>query len=199
MRIISGKAKGRRLIAPKGGAVRPTADRIKESLFDILPRDFSGMKILELFAGTGNVSTEALSRGAETVLLVDASERSARIIRENLRRVGFTDRAQVWAMPARRALNAVARRGQKFDLIFLVPPYDQRLVGRSLELIASVRPLGPSAVVVAEHSVRETVKSSYGFLSLNDQRRYGDTLLSFFRDAAPSDSAAFKETVHDRQ
>lgn len=199
MRIISGKAKGRRLIAPKGGAVRPTADRIKESLFDILPRDFSGMKILELFAGTGNVSIEALSRGAETVLLVDASERSARIIRENLRRVGFTDRAQVWAMPARRALNAVARRGQKFDLIFLDPPYDQRLVGRSLELIASIRPLEPSAVVVAEHSVRETVKSSYGFLSLNDQRRYGDTLLSFFRDAAPSDSAAFKETVHDRQ
>ena len=183
MRVISGKAKGRRLIAPKGGAVRPTADRIKESLFDILPRDFSGMKILELFAGTGNVSIEALSRGAETVVLVDASERSARIIRENLRRVGFTDRAQVWSMPAHRALNAVARHGQKFDLIFLDPPYEQKLVGRSLELIASIHPLEPSAVVVAEHSVREKVKSSYGFLSLNDQRRYGDTLLSFFRDA----------------
>jgi len=87
MRVISGKAKGRRLIGPKGGAVRPTADRIKESLFNILPQDFSGMKILELFAGTGNVSIEALSRGAESVLLVDASERSARIIRENLQRL----------------------------------------------------------------------------------------------------------------
>ena len=89
MRVISGKAKGRRLIAAKGGAVRPTADRIKESLFDILPRDFSDMEILELFAGTGNVSIEALSRGAESALLVDASEHSARIIRENLRRVEF--------------------------------------------------------------------------------------------------------------
>ena len=189
MRVISGKAKGRRLIGPKGGAVRPTADRIKESLFNILPQDFSGMKILELFAGTGNVSIEALSRGAESVLLVDASERSARIIRENLQRLELKNRAQLWVMPVRRALNAVARQGQKFDLIFLDPPYDQNLVGRSLELIASVDPLYPSAVVVAEHSVREAVKSSYRFLSLNDQRRYGDTLLSFFRHAAAVNSA----------
>jgi 16S rRNA (guanine(966)-N(2))-methyltransferase RsmD len=194
MRVISGKAKGRRLIAPKGGAIRPTADRIKESLFNILPRDFSSMKILELFAGTGNVSIEALSRGAESALLVDASERAARVIRENLRRLELSDRAQVWVMPVRRALNAVGRQGQKFDVIFLDPPYDQRLVGRSLELIASVNPLYPSAVVVAEHSVRETVKSSYGILSLNDQRRYGDTLLSFFRHAAPSNSAGQGES-----
>jgi len=189
MRVISGKAKGRRLIAPKGGAIRPTADRIKESLFNILPRDFSGMKILELFAGTGNVSIEALSRGAESALLVDASERSARIIRENLRRLELTDRAQMWVMPVRRALNAVGRQGQKFDVIFLDPPYDQKLVGRSLELIASVDPVYPTGVVVAEHSVRETLKSSYRFLSLNDQRRYGDTLLSFFRHAAAVNSA----------
>jgi 16S rRNA (guanine966-N2)-methyltransferase len=189
MRVISGKAKGRRLVAPKGGAIRPTADRIKESLFNILPRDFSGMKILELFAGTGNVSIEGLSRGAESALLVDASERSARVIRENLRRLELSDRAQMWVMPVRRALNAVGRQGQKFDVIFLDPPYDQKLVGRSLELIASVDPLYPTGVVVAEHSVRETVKSSYGFISLNDQRRYGDTLLSFFRHEAASNSA----------
>ncbi|HXT53919.1 MAG TPA: 16S rRNA (guanine(966)-N(2))-methyltransferase RsmD [Candidatus Eisenbacteria bacterium] len=189
MRVISGKAKGRRLVAPKGGAIRPTADRIKESLFNILPRDFSGMKILELFAGTGNISIEALSRGAESALLVDASERSARIIRENLRRLELTDRAQMWVMPVRRALNAVGRQGQKFDVIFLDPPYDQKLVGRSLELIASVDPVYPTGVVVAEHSVRETLKSSYRFLSLNDQRRYGDTLLSFFRHAAAVNSA----------
>jgi 16S rRNA (guanine(966)-N(2))-methyltransferase RsmD len=176
-------------MGPKGGAVRPTADRIKESLFNILPRDFSGMKILELFAGTGNVSIEALSRGAESVLLVDASERSARIIRENLRRLELKNRAQLWVMPVRRALNTIARQGQKFDLIFLDPPYDQKLVGRSLDLIASVDPLYPSAVVVAEHSVREAVQSSYGFLSLNDQRRYGDTLLSFFRHAAAANAA----------
>jgi len=194
MRVISGKAKGRRLIAPKGGAIRPTADRIKESLFNILPRDFSGMKILELFAGTGNISIEALSRGAESALLVDASERSARIIRENLRRLELTDRAQMWVMPVRRALNAVGRQGSKFDVIFLDPPYDQKLVGRSLELIASVDPVYSTGLVVAEHSVRETLKTSYGSLSLNDQRRYGDTLLSFFRHAAAANAAVQGES-----
>ena len=194
MRVISGKAKGRRLVAPKGGAIRPTADRIKESLFNILPRDFSGMKILELFAGTGNISIEALSRGAESALLVDASERSARIIRENLRRLELTDRAQMWVMPVRRALNAVGRQGSKFDVIFLDPPYDQKLVGRSLELIASVDPIYPTGLVVAEHSVRETLKTSYGSLSLNDQRRYGDTLLTFFRHAAAANAAVQGES-----
>jgi 16S rRNA (guanine966-N2)-methyltransferase len=194
MRVISGKAKGRRLIAPKGGAVRPTADRIKESLFNILRRDFSGMKILELFAGTGNVSIEALSRGAASALLVDASERSARIIRENLRRLDFSNRAELWVMPVHRALRSLARQGQTFDLVFLDPPYDQNLVGRSLELLASHNPLSPGAVVVAEHSIREPVKSNYASLSLNDQRRYGDTLLSFFRRTAASKPAAQGES-----
>jgi len=188
MRVISGKSKGRRLIAPKGRAVRPTADRIKESLFNILSRDFTGMRVLELFAGTGNVSIEALSRGAASALLVDASERSGRIIRENLRRLDLSDRAQLWVMPVDRALRSLAKQGQTFDLVFLDPPYDQNLVGRSLEMLGSLNPLLPGAIVVAEHSVREPVKSSYASLSLNDQRRYGDTLLSFFTDAAASDS-----------
>ena len=91
MRIIGGTAKGRRLVVPKGGAVRPTAGKVKESLFNILPRDFSGLRVLDLFAGTGNVSIEALSRGAEKAVLVDASARSAAVIRENLRRLGFGD------------------------------------------------------------------------------------------------------------
>lgn len=194
MRVISGKSKGRRLIAPKGRAVRPTADRIKESLFNILSRDFTGMRVLELFAGTGNVSIEALSRGAASALLVDASERSGRVIRENLRRLDLSDRAQLWVMPVDRALRSLARQGQTFDLVFLDPPYDQNLVGRSLEMLASLNPLLPGAVVVAEHSVREPVKSNYASLSLNDQRRYGDTLLSFFRRIASSDPTAQGET-----
>jgi 16S rRNA (guanine(966)-N(2))-methyltransferase RsmD len=194
MRVISGKSKGRRLIAPKGRAVRPTADRIKESLFNILSRDFTGMRVLELFAGTGSVSIEALSRGAASALLVDASERSGRIIRENLRRLDLSDRAQLWVMPVDRALRSLAKQGQTFDLVFLDPPYDQNLVGRSLETLASLNRLSPGAVVVAEHSIREPVKSNYASLSLNDQRRYGDTLLSFFRRIASSDPTAQGET-----
>jgi 16S rRNA (guanine966-N2)-methyltransferase len=194
MRVIGGKAKGRRLAVPKGGTVRPTADRIKEALFNILPRDFSKMRVLELFAGTGSLSIEALSRGAESALLVEASESSARVIRQNLQRLEFKDRAQVWTMPVWRALRSLAKQAESFDLIFLDPPYDKTLVGNSLELIARCVRLNPGGVVVAEHSVREVVQSSYGSLSLNDQRRYGDTLLSFFKRAAHADRAVQGES-----
>src|SRR5262249_61425034 len=118
MRVISGKSKGRRLIAPKGRAVRPTADRIKESLFNILSRDFTGMRVLELFAGTGSVSIEALSRGAASALLVDASERSGRVIRENLRRLDLSGRAQLWVMPGDRALRSPSEQRRNFDFGF---------------------------------------------------------------------------------
>ena len=135
------------------------------------------------------VGIEALSRGAQSAVLVDASERSARIIRENLRRLNLSDQAQILVMPVDRALRSLARRKQSFDLIFLDPPYDQNLVGRSLSLIAQGDVLRTDGTVIAEHSVREAVKASYELLSLNDQRRYGDTLLSFFRRATAEDPA----------
>jgi 16S rRNA (guanine966-N2)-methyltransferase len=189
MRVISGKAKGRRLVAHKGQAVRPTADRVKESLFNILPRDFCRMKVLDLFAGTGNLGIEALSRGAEKAILVDASERSAAVIRENLRRLEFSDHAEVWVLPAARALRSLAKRGEIFDVIFLDPPYDQKLVGSALRLIEQGNLLNPNGTLVAEHSARESVPTSYESLILNDQRRYGDTLLSFYKRVAKIDPA----------
>jgi 16S rRNA (guanine966-N2)-methyltransferase len=159
-------------------------------LFNILPRDFSGLRVLDLFAGTGNVSMEALSRGAEMAVLVDASARSTAAIRENMRRLGFGERSQVWVLPVARALRSLAQRGETFDLIFIDPPYDRRLVGATLNLIAQNNLLDPLGTAVAEHSRREEVKASYGSLILNDQRRYGDTCLTFFKSAATSDPTA---------
>jgi 16S rRNA (guanine966-N2)-methyltransferase len=181
MRVIGGERKGRRLLVPKGRAVRPTAARVKESLFNILPHDFSGMKVLDLFAGTGNLSIEALSRGAAKAVLVDASPRSATTIRENLRRFGLTARTEVWVAPAPRALKSLAKRGEIFDMIFLDPPYDQGQVELSLKRLARGGLLSDTGIVVAEHSAREVVSPRYDSLVLNDQRRYGDTLLSFFK------------------
>jgi 16S rRNA (guanine966-N2)-methyltransferase len=181
MRIIGGSAKGRRVLVPKGRSVRPTAARVKESLFNILPRDFSGMKILDLFSGTGNVSIEALSRGAASALLVDASERSAHTMRENLERLGFRACSEVWVAPVTRALRSLAKRDARFDLVFLDPPYDRGLMGSALKLIAEGQLLSPSGIAVGEHSAREPVKSRYDALVEYDQRRYGDTLLSFFK------------------
>lgn len=180
MRVIGGTAKGRRLLAPKGRAVRPTAARVKESLFNILPRDFSGLKVLDLYAGTGNVSIEALSRGAEQAVLVDGSARATATIKENLRRFGFAGRAEVWLAPVARALRSLAKRGVVFDMIFLDPPYDRGLTQTTLDIIDKLNLLRESGTIVAEHSGREALQSRYGQLALHDQRRYGDTVLSFF-------------------
>lgn len=180
MKVIGGAARGRKLKVPKGMAVRPTAARVKESLFNILPHDFSGLRLLDLFAGSGNVSIEALSRGAREAVLVDESARSAAVIRENLAQLGLSVRAQVWVLPAARALRKLAAAGEKFDLIFLDPPYERGLVRTTLEAIDKADLLDARGKVVVEHSTREAVARDYGALLLNDQRRYGDTLLSFF-------------------
>ncbi len=188
MRIIGGNAKGRRLFVPRGGSVRPTAARVKESLFNILPHDFTGLRVLDLFAGSGSLSIESLSRGAAETVLVEASARSATAIRENLRRFGLKTRAQLWVAPVSRTLRALAKRGEHFDLIFLDPPYDKGLLSPSLELIARGNLLRIAGTVVAEHSAREALQPRYDSLVLNDQRHYGDTRLSFFRRETETES-----------
>jgi 16S rRNA (guanine966-N2)-methyltransferase len=181
MRIISGSSKGRRLKTPKGQFLRPTADRVKEALFNILPYSFEGMRVLDLFAGTGNLSIEALSRGAAKAILVDSNPKSVKAIRENLSRLDLADRTEVWPMPASRALSLLARRNETFDVIFLDPPYESRWLEPALRFIAERHLLDPNGVVVAEHSARRTVDENYGTLALQDRRRYGSTILSFYR------------------
>lgn len=184
MRIISGKAKGQRLKVPKGQALRPTAARVKEALFDILPHDLSGWKVLDLFAGTGNLSLEALSRGAAEVVLVDGSRNAVQTIRDNLRRLGFTEKASVWAAPVLKSLRALARRGRKFNLVFLDPPYEKGIVKSAMRTLGEIDLVEEDGVVIVEHSVREEIDASYGKLALRDQRRYGATALSFFGPGA---------------
>jgi 16S rRNA (guanine(966)-N(2))-methyltransferase RsmD len=184
MRVIGGKVRGRRLKVPKGQVLRPTAARVKEALFNILPHDLSGAKALDLFAGTGNLTIEALSRGATAAILVDASVESGKAIRENVRRLDLTDRTKVWIMPVARALRLLAKQGETFDLIFLDPPYERQWIDKTLKIIAQGELLRESGVLIAEHSVRENVEPRYGSLSLHDQRRYGSTLLSFFKQVA---------------
>ena len=180
MKVIGGAARGRKLKVPKGLAVRPTSARVKESLFNILPHDFTGLRVLDLFAGTGNVSIEALSRGASAAVLIDESTRSAAVIRENLTRLDLDRRAQLWVAPVARSLRKLDKTGEKFDLIFLDPPYDKGLVATTL------RDIGKSSfstlpVSSSSNTAREEIKPSYGNLMLNDRRHYGDTCLSFFQ------------------
>ena len=181
MRVIGGNARGRQLKVPKGQALRPTAGRVKESLFDILPHDLSGAKVLDLFAGTGNLTIEALSRGAVEAILVDSSAQSGKAIRENLRRLNLASRGKLWMMPVTRALPLLARQGETFDLIFMDPPYERRLIEPALKIIDKETLLRDSGVLIAEHSIREPITFHLETLNLTDQRRYGSTTLSFFR------------------
>ncbi len=181
MRVIGGKAKGRHLKVPKVQTLRPTAARVKEALFDILPHDLSGYRVLDLFAGTGNLSVEALSRGATEAILVDASRGAGKAIHSNLQALGYLPRSKVWIAPVLRSILLLSRKGEAFDLIFVDPPYEKNLIGQILWAISKGGILREEGILVVEHSVRERVQESYTPLSLQDQRRYGSTLLSFFR------------------
>ncbi len=180
MRVIGGTAKGRRVKSFKGQSLRPTADRVKEALFNILPHDLSGWKVLDLFAGTGNLTFEALSRGAEQACLVDVSREAAKMIRKNIEALGFSRSARVLGIPVLRAFHVLAGRGDKFDLILADPPYDKGWVERVLRSLAQEELLEEDGILVVEHSTREGVKEIYGSMVLQDQRRYGGTCLSFY-------------------
>jgi len=180
MRIIAGVARGRRISTLKGMGLRPTADRVKEALFNILPLDLEGVRVLDLFAGSGNLSVEALSRGAGSVLLVDSSRQAAQLIKKNLTELGFLDRSSIWVKSVNAAVRQLGDQHLKYDVIFMDPPYDEGWVENVLVSIDEGEVAAATGLVVAEHSRRESVAEHYGSLALKDQRRYGDTCLSFF-------------------
>lgn len=187
-RVIAGAAGGRRIRSLPGRETRPTADRVKEALFNILGERVGGGRVLDLFAGTGNLGIESLSRGARRAVFVDRDARSARLIRENLAELGLGGRAEVLALEAQAAVTRLSAAGEAFDLVFLDPPYGQGLLPPLLVALAGTGVLAPGALVVAEHSRRDELPEAAGRLVLTDRRRYGDTLLSFY--GAPGREAA---------
>lgn len=177
MRIIAGSLGGRRLKAPRGRRVRPTADRVKESVFSILgeaPRD---ARVLDLYAGTGALGLEALSRGAREVIFVEQDGAAARALAENCRSLACGDRARVLRLPVESAL---ATAPGLFDLVFLDPPYGQGLAAATVEALGRSALVAPGGQVVAEHSRRDALPDRAGDLALRDRRRYGDTEVSFY-------------------
>ncbi|MGI6235983.1 MAG: 16S rRNA (guanine(966)-N(2))-methyltransferase RsmD [Candidatus Excrementavichristensenella sp.] len=177
MRIIAGEAKGRRLFAPEGRDTRPTADRVRESLFGILSPRLEEARVLDLFAGSGALGLEALSRGAKSAVLCDRAEAAGRAILRNVSLTGCTEKVQHLHCDWRAALRRL--RGQKFDLVFLDPPYDEPgLYAQALEMLGQMDLLGEDALIVLERTVREAPRMPDGF-RVCDSRRYGDTAIDF--------------------
>jgi 16S rRNA (guanine(966)-N(2))-methyltransferase RsmD len=184
MRVISGSAKGRELRGPKAakGHIRPTSDRVREALFDMLRERVDGARVLDLYAGTGALGIEALSRGAQHLDLVEADREAQRLIRENLTRTGLSDRAE---LQPRRVEQALSQLAGQYDVILADPPYaDASVVG----LLPAIEPLlQPSGTLVLEHASRAAMPDEPGGLRLWKRRRHGDTTLSLYRHAEPAE------------
>lgn len=180
MRIIGGEKRGHRLVEWEARGIRPLRESVRAALFDTLGDAVVGADFLDLFAGTGAVGLEALSRGARRATFVDASPAAVRIIRTNLRRLGYEGRAEVIRGDALEAIRRFSVEGRRFDLVFLGAPYSRGLAQTALEFLGTLRPLREGAIVVAELHKKEGFMDSYGELELIRDRTYGDSRLLFF-------------------
>jgi 16S rRNA (guanine966-N2)-methyltransferase len=179
MRIIAGAFKGRRL-APVKGRIRPTAAKVREAVFNILGERVAGVRVLDLFAGTGALGIEALSRGAAEAVFVEEHPEALKVLRRNLADLDLADRTTVWPLPVAAALKKLAGRGERFGLVFLDPPYGGGVAAAALSTLASLDVLAPGARVVVEHSRRENLPEVCGALRCFSERRYGDTQAAFY-------------------
>lgn len=183
MRIIAGKAKGRRLRVPKQRSVRPTSDYLREALFDILGTSVGGVRFLDLYAGSGAVGIEAVSRGAIEVVFLEHDPACLQVLRENVERVGYAGQ-RVIAGDVLRVLPRLARQGERFDMIFLDPPYGTGLARRTLNIMAAGDLLRPRGVVIVEHFAKELLPPRIGVLARFREKRHGQTVLSFYTTAS---------------
>lgn len=177
MRVITGTARGTNLKAPPGLATRPTADKVKQALFNIIQYDISG-DVLDLFAGSGQLGIEALSRGARHCVFVDQSPEAIRVIRDNLEKTKLSDRAQIVRSDA---LSYLSRCKKSFRLIFLDPPYAEKSLENAIKRISEIDILGESGIIITERPVGKDLVGDFGDLLPSKDYRYGTTIITLFR------------------
>lgn len=184
MRIVGGRLRGRRLRSPASRAIRPTSERLRESIFDILahrwPDSLEGARVIDLFAGSGALGLEALSRGAAFALFVDSSAEAGALLRANVEALGLAASAQIRRGEAARLGRAPA--GAPFTLAFLDPPYGEELAGPALAALAAGGWLAAGALCLVEEAAKASLAAPAGF-TLEDSRAYGDTRIAFLRIA----------------
>jgi 16S rRNA (guanine966-N2)-methyltransferase len=178
MRIIAGSFKGRRLDAPDWPGLRPTSDRLRETLFNILAPRIRGARVLDGYAGTGAVGLEALSRGAAHVTFIEQDRRAQQLIETNLRKCGVSDRYAI----IRAVFAAAAKSAGEFDLVFLDPPYGGAELTAALEAAAPL--VGPEALLILEHASRDAAPETLGTLERTREVVHGDSTLAFYRQTA---------------
>ena len=196
MRIIAGTLKGRRLVAPRGDVTRPTADQVRIALMDTLTPVLTGARVLDLFAGAGGVGLEALSRGATHATFVERDARAVAALSRNVAALGVAGATRVLRSDVGRALASLARAGERFDVVFLDPPYDGGALDAALTALGEGTVTAPEGVVIAQHRTKQPPPATAGVLTAFRTRRFGETTLTFFRaggydrtsPAGPSDA-----------
>lgn len=177
MRIISGTRKSLRLATPKGKDIRPALDKVKEAIFNIL-WSVENLRVLDCYAGTGNLGLEALSRGAAHATFIDSGREALQLIQKNIEICKFADQCRVLPFPALTALARLGAEAAQFDLIFVDPPYNKDLVNPSLAAVAEHKLLAPGGQILCEHFPKEVIGPITG-LKVVDERHYGQTVISF--------------------
>lgn len=180
MRITGGALRGRRLHAPKSADIRPIRDQVRAALFNILNDLVAGSRFLDLFAGTGSVGLDALSRGAAYALFVDHGREAIELIERNVGELELSDRAEILREDVLRALDLLHGQGERFDLAFVGPPYGEDLAHQTLSRLSQLDILSPGAVVIAEIFKKESAGERYGTLRLFDERLYGDNRIVLY-------------------
>lgn len=179
LRVIAGRWKGRRLLAVKGMHTRPTSDRVKEAIFNILQQRIIGSNVLDLFAGTGNLGLEALSRGCSKVTFVEKDPRAVDVLNKNRANLGCIEQTTVLRDDAFHAIKRFSGK-ERFDIIFADPPYSKGLEVPLLTAIADSGILSEDGIMVLEHSNRDSQPDRVGSLIKLQDRRYGDTEISLY-------------------
>ena len=185
MRVITGTARGIQLKTPDGMQTRPTADRVKEALFSIINFDVPGAKILDLFGGTGQLGIEALSRGAESAVFVDAREDSCKLIRENLKRTNLEKNAKVIRADY---MDYLKRCREQYNIIFLDPPYAEVFLENAIKQITEIDILQTDGIIVAERPLGKDLPWEFEGYTRSKDYKYGKVLLTIYRKAGLQDS-----------
>lgn len=181
MRIIAGLAKGRKLLSPVGMGTRPTLDRIKESIFNIIQNYTYGSVVVDVFAGTGSLGLEAVSRGAKECHLVDKGEETFSLLKKNVENLKFEDKCRCYNMDSYKALELFIQKKMIFDIIFIDPPYLKDMIPPAIELVTKGKLLSPKGIIASKIDSSEKIFEGNEEIVLTDQRKYGNTTVCFYK------------------
>ncbi|HAM68383.1 MAG TPA: 16S rRNA (guanine(966)-N(2))-methyltransferase RsmD [Ruminococcus sp.] len=183
MRVITGTARGHKLLTPEGLDTRPTTDKVKEAVCSALQFDFPGAKVLDLFAGSGQMGIEALSRGASGAVFIDADPRALACIKQNVKACGFAERSSVLRSDA---VSYLQRTTERFDIAFLDPPYRHDILPQILPLLAEK--MQKNGIIVCEHEPECKLSERILYFDLQKQKKYGKIIISIYRNLSEDEA-----------